>query len=331
MLTQNWRSSLELNACCLAFVLLIIVNAGGETCEDPWKDHGGACFLFALKSKNFFQARDDCYSSGGILASIRNATELHFIVKTIQKLGSAYQRVRWFTGLYQFDDNAANNYRWMDGSLASFRYWMRSQPNNPYERCVQLDGSAGFKWRDDICNQPALYICRREKGAVNCYDKPHTSYVWKALDMSVTLCIEHCRGRGYQSAAVKPDRCFCQTKKDAEKSTIIDLEKCDSLCEEQHCGRDEALAVYNISLYPDIARSCEELTTYGIYHPATYILAKNGENPKKFSCFGHLASMMMMKSFNLEVNLVPGVKPVPQYLKKLTLTDVVVCSNLHSF
>lgn len=77
-------------------------------------------------------------------------------------MGSSYQRVRWFIGLYQYDPNDNKNYRWLDGSVSGFRNWMPTQPNSIYERCAMLDGSNGFKWRDDVCTNRALFICRKD-------------------------------------------------------------------------------------------------------------------------------------------------------------------------
>ncbi|GBO43800.1 hypothetical protein AVEN_117534-1, partial [Araneus ventricosus] len=85
---------------------------------------------------------------------------------TIQGMGSSFSRVRWLLGLYQYDPSDNKAYRWLDGSVSNFRNWMPTQPNSVYERCTLIDGSNGYKWRDEICSNRALFICRKdlEKG-----------------------------------------------------------------------------------------------------------------------------------------------------------------------
>ena len=77
-------------------------------------------------------------------------------------MGSSFARVRWMIGLYQYDATDIKAYRWLDGSVSGFRNWMPTQPNSIYERCTLLDGSNGYKWRDEICSNRALFICRKD-------------------------------------------------------------------------------------------------------------------------------------------------------------------------
>ncbi|XP_076314779.1 uncharacterized protein LOC143227160 [Tachypleus tridentatus] len=146
----------------LLYAWLLDASRGERNeCEYPWSGDSEACFFFSETMKSFDEAKLDCHNRGGSLATIENVHQLKWIIRGVQTLGANFQPLQWLIGLYQYDDNDNNKYRWLDGSSSSFRYWMSSQPNNQYERCVQMDGSANFKWRDALCNKRSLFICKK--------------------------------------------------------------------------------------------------------------------------------------------------------------------------
>ncbi|KAG8194078.1 hypothetical protein JTE90_003023 [Oedothorax gibbosus] len=278
--------------------LVIIIMLGEVTecakkkdkCDKPWRTFRNVCFIFSdVNNQKYDDAQQVCYKLGGFLASIRNSAEHGFIIKTIQGMGSSYQRVRWFIGLYQYDPNDNLKYRWLDGSVSNFRNWMPTQPNSIHERCAMLDGSNGFKWRDDVCTNRALFICRKdldeENGSMNCFKgKPPPTQILEKKDISVTECLEHCRGLGFPLAGVIPNKCFCLKKDNVDKKALVDRLQCSGNCGNQHCGNKDFVTIYNLTQYKDTADSCEDLSMLGFSSPSTYV-TKVGDEERLTNCF----------------------------------------------
>ncbi|KFM72841.1 Layilin, partial [Stegodyphus mimosarum] len=245
--------------------------------------------MFADNNQQKFEdAQEICYKMGGFLASIRNSQEQGFIIKTIQGMGSSFSRVRWLIGLYQYDPTDNKAYRWIDGSVSSFRNWMPTQPNSVYERCTLLDGSNGYKWRDEICSNRALFICRKdleENGSMNCFKgQPPTHQIFEKKGISVTECLEHCRGLGFPLAGSVPDKCYCLQPDNMNKLEIAARLECNGNCQNQHCGNKNFVTIYNLTFYTDTAESCDDLSQLGLSNPSTYV-TKSGEEEKVQNCF----------------------------------------------
>ncbi|XP_042902625.1 uncharacterized protein [Parasteatoda tepidariorum] len=270
-----------------AFVL--IEGQKPKRCPSPWRTFRSVCFLFADNNNQKFEdAQSICFKQGGFLASIRSSQEQGFLIKTIQGMGSSLQRVRWLIGLYQYDPTDNKAYRWLDGSVSNFRNWMPTQPNSVYERCALLDGSNGYKWRDEICSNRALFICRKDldkEGSMNCFKgHPPSNQILEKKGISVTECLEHCRGLGFPLAGTIPDKCFCLQKDNLNNLPIAERMECNGICQNQHCGNKDFVTIYNLTFYSDTAESCEDLSQLGLSNPSTYV-TKSGEEEKLQNCF----------------------------------------------
>ncbi|GBN56855.1 hypothetical protein AVEN_62444-1 [Araneus ventricosus] len=273
----------------IIFIAVELTDCEKKTCEKPWRTFRSVCFMFSdTNTQKYDEAQAFCYRQGGFLASIRNSGEHGFVIKTIQGMGSSYQRVRWFIGLYQYDSKDNKAYRWLDGSVSGFRNWMTSQPNSIYERCAMLDGSNGFKWRDEVCNNRALFICRKDlddSGSMNCFKgKPPPASILKKIGISVTECLEHCRGLGFPLAGLIPGNCFCLGKENLANMKAASRLQCDGNCGNQHCGNKDFITIYNLTYYKDTAESCEDLSQLGFSSPSTYV-TKVGDEEKLMNCF----------------------------------------------
>ncbi|GFV87694.1 layilin [Trichonephila clavipes] len=271
------------------FVILAFVDsAKPKKCEAPWRTYRNVCFLFSDNNHQKFEdAQAICYKKGGFLASIRSSQEQGFLIKTIQGMGSSLARVRWLIGLYQYDPTDNKAYRWLDGSVSSFRNWMPTQPNSVYERCALLDGSNGYKWRDEICSNRVLFICRKDlekEGSMNCFKGQPPTPSLEKKDISVTECLEHCRGLGYTLAGTIPDKCFCLKADNLNNMEVAPRLECNGNCQNQHCGNNNFVTIYNLTFYSDTAESCEDLSQLGLSNPSTYV-TKSGEEEKLQSCF----------------------------------------------
>ncbi|GFU38209.1 uncharacterized protein NPIL_423372 [Nephila pilipes] len=300
-------------------LLTVIFSIGNITdckektkCEKPWRTFRNVCFYFSdTNNQKYEEAQAFCYKKGGFLASIRSSQEHGFIIKTIQGMGSSYQRVRWFIGLYQYDPNDNKAYRWLDGSVSAFRNWMTSQPNSIYERCAMLDGSNGFKWRDDVCTNRALFICRKDlddNGSMNCFKgKPPPAHVLKKKGMSVTECLEHCRGLGFPLAGLIPGQCFCLGPESISNMKAAARLQCDGNCGNQHCGNKDFITIYNLTYYKDTAESCEDLSLLGFSSPSTYV-TKVGDEEKLMNCFSGDDGLMKQVPFNLNDHFASGIQ-----------------------
>ncbi|XP_042902634.1 C-type lectin lectoxin-Lio2 [Parasteatoda tepidariorum] len=264
-------------------------NAEKKKCDKPWRTFKNVCFMFSdTNRQKYEEAQTFCYKQGGFLASIRNPSENGFIIKTVQGMGSSYQRVRWFIGLYQYDADDMKAWRWLDGSVSGFRNWMNSQPNSVYERCAMLDGSNGFMWRDEVCTNRGLFICRKElddQGSMNCFKgKPPPKDILDKKGISVTECLEHCRGLGFTLAGIIPDKCFCLGEDNLKSFANANRLQCSGNCGNQHCGNKDFITIYNLTHYKETADSCEDLSQLGFSSPSTYV-TKVGDEEKIMNCF----------------------------------------------
>ncbi|KAG8194079.1 hypothetical protein JTE90_003024 [Oedothorax gibbosus] len=275
----------------ISAVLLTLAEGAAKPkrCESPWRTFRSVCFMFADNNHQKFEdAQTICYKKGGFLASIRNSQEQGFLIKTIQGMGSSLARVRWLIGLYQYDETDNRAYRWLDGSVSSFRNWMPTQPNSVYERCTLLDGSNGYKWRDEICSNRALFICRKDlekDGSMSCFKgHPPPQQIFEKKGVSVTECLEHCRGQGFPLAGSVPDKCFCLKPDNINALKEAERHECNGHCQNQHCGNNNFITIYNLTYYTDTAESCEDLSQLGLSNPSTYV-TKSGEEEKLQNCF----------------------------------------------
>ncbi|GIZ02069.1 uncharacterized protein CEXT_73101 [Caerostris extrusa] len=312
------------------YLFIVIFCAGSLTdcaekkaCDKPWRTFRNVCFMFSdTNRQKYDEAQSVCYRLGGFLASIRSSAEHGFIIKTIQGMGSSYQRVRWYIGLYQYDPADNKGYRWLDGSVSTFRNWMTSQPNSytndarcwteamasSGEMMSAATGRSSFAekiWMNgnvfsDFFNNQNDNQYKRisaKKGVIACIVFYQTFGIHE-LFQGQTTPSKRLEQEGHQRhrmsgalqgtwvsslAGLIPNICFCLNKDSVGNMKAASRLQCDGNCGNQHCGNKDFITIYNLTYYKDTAESCEDLSLLGFSSP-TYV-TKVGDEEKLMNCF----------------------------------------------
>lgn len=131
-------------------------TGGSRAGERPDRSCDGAEFdghtyWLCTDSHNWDEARAECQSAGGDLASINSAAEQDF-------LAAQTDANQWLIGLHKKNasgGSAGGDWEWVDGTdLSTYEHWGNSEPDN--DDCGMLEN--GF-WRDSSCNDSENWIC----------------------------------------------------------------------------------------------------------------------------------------------------------------------------
>ena len=77
--------------------------------------------------------------------------------------------------------------------------------------------------------------------------RPPAHQIIEKKDISVTECLENCRGLGFPLAGLVPNKCYCIQQENMDKMTIASRLSCDGDCNTQHCGNKDFITIYNLS------------------------------------------------------------------------------------
>ncbi|KAL4647489.1 layilin-like isoform X2 [Arapaima gigas] len=125
----------------------------------------------------FDEARNACQSDSGELLSVETESEQHLVERFVQQLqatpGSFWIGFRRSHGYQETLSNCSGQYRWLDGSLATFRKWHAGEPSCGSQVCVaigrQFLRSTGrldtLAWNDDDCGTRNNFICKYSQDA----------------------------------------------------------------------------------------------------------------------------------------------------------------------
>ncbi|GFQ90324.1 layilin [Trichonephila clavata] len=264
-----------------------INSAKPKKCEAPWRTYRNVCFLFSDNNHQKFEdAQAICYKKGGFLASIRSSQEQGFLIKTIQGMGSSLARVRWLIGLYQYDRRTI---KLIVGWMVVFPVFETGCQLNPtlfmkdvpyWMVAMAINGEMKFAATESYLSAEKIL----KKGSMNCFKGQPPNPSLEKKDISVTECLEHCRGLGYTLAGTIPDKCFCLKANNLNNMEVAPRLECNGNCQNQHCGNNNFVTIYNLTFYSDTAESCEDLSQLGLSNPSTYV-TKSGEEEKLQSCF----------------------------------------------
>ncbi|XP_047502399.1 macrophage mannose receptor 1-like [Penaeus chinensis] len=93
-------------------------------CPDGWKYWNNHCYYFGVESKSWDESRSWCQANlGSDLASITSEDENNYINDIL-----AAQYLNAWIALH--DDNAGENWHWVDGANYDYTNWMSGEPNN---------------------------------------------------------------------------------------------------------------------------------------------------------------------------------------------------------
>ncbi|XP_065432190.1 low affinity immunoglobulin epsilon Fc receptor-like isoform X1 [Chrysemys picta bellii] len=125
------------------------------TCPPGWQHFEKNCYFFSTSTKSWLDAKQFCTSQESHLVIVNNKQEQTFLSNQLIE-----PDVYWL-GLS--DSAKEGEWRWVDDSPLSVRFWGPGEPNNVGqhgEDCVHLrfDG----KWNDATCSLTEHWICEQQ-------------------------------------------------------------------------------------------------------------------------------------------------------------------------
>ncbi|XP_068942367.1 macrophage mannose receptor 1 isoform X1 [Petaurus breviceps papuanus] len=188
-------------------------------CRGGWKFFQNKCYRFfgfkGEERKNWQNARKDCQSFGGNLASIHSGKEQAFLTTQLR----ASNHDSW---IGMNDINSENKFLWTDGRGVQYTNWAKGFPAGrrsllSYEDvdCVVIVGGTSLeagKWVDEICENEKGYICQTDSDPA----LPHSvtpesmdfikfgdsSYSVMAMKMKWNDASDYCEGSSSQIASI---------------------------------------------------------------------------------------------------------------------------------
>ncbi|CAM5117764.1 unnamed protein product [Natator depressus] len=124
-------------------------------CPPGWQHFEKNCYFFSTLAKSWLDAKQFCTNEGSHLVIVNTKQEQMFLSNHIIE-----PEVYWL-GLS--DSAKEGEWRWLDGSLLSIRFWGAGEPNDVGqhgEDCgsIRFDG----KWNDARCSTSESWICERQ-------------------------------------------------------------------------------------------------------------------------------------------------------------------------
>ncbi|XP_043362799.1 CD209 antigen-like protein C [Dermochelys coriacea] len=124
-------------------------------CPPGWQHFEKNCYFFSTLAKSWLDAKQFCTNEGSHLVIVNTKQEQMFLSNHITE-----PEVYWL-GLS--DSAKEGEWRWLDGSPLSVRFWGAGEPNNSGqhgEDCgtLRIDG----RWNDAICSLSHYWICERQ-------------------------------------------------------------------------------------------------------------------------------------------------------------------------
>ncbi|XP_039370994.1 CD209 antigen-like protein C isoform X3 [Mauremys reevesii] len=124
-------------------------------CPPGWQHFEKKCYFFSTSTKSWSDAKQFCTNEGSDLVIVNTKQEQRFLSNQIME-----PDVYWL-GLS--DSAEEGEWRWVDGSPLSVRFWASGEPNNVGQQGEDC-GSFRFngKWNDATCSLTEHWICERQ-------------------------------------------------------------------------------------------------------------------------------------------------------------------------
>ncbi|XP_067416506.1 CD209 antigen-like protein C isoform X2 [Emydura macquarii macquarii] len=124
-------------------------------CPPGWHHFKKNCYFFSISTKSWSEAKEFCTNQGSHLVIVNSIQEHDFLSN-----GVIETREYWL-GLS--DSAKEGEWRWLDGSLLSVKFWAKGEPNDvgdQGEDCgtLRFDGM----WNDIPCSMNAYWICEQQ-------------------------------------------------------------------------------------------------------------------------------------------------------------------------
>ncbi|XP_067371568.1 CD209 antigen-like protein C isoform X1 [Channa argus] len=128
-----------------------------KTCPAGWTMFSRSFYFLSTESGSWTKAREDCQNKGADLVIVTSAEEQEFL--------SGFTNQTAWIGLTDIAEEGT--WKWVDGSLQTFRYWDVKQPDNLLkystdgEDCAEIKVQTGHKWNDVPCGHSLKWICEK--------------------------------------------------------------------------------------------------------------------------------------------------------------------------
>ena len=156
-------------------LLILFIGLVLSACPTGWDSFNGYCYYKhdvtpILSGMSWNDSRLACQSYGGDLVSITSQAEQTFLVNHY----TPGQR-RQFYWIGFTDQAREGNWKWSDGSSASYTNWRTAsgEPNNwgGNENCAETTNDG--KWNDNNCERKFAFICKKREGKYK-----HFAYIY---------------------------------------------------------------------------------------------------------------------------------------------------------
>uniref|UniRef100_A0A8C0IMB9 C-type lectin domain-containing protein n=1 Tax=Chelonoidis abingdonii TaxID=106734 RepID=A0A8C0IMB9_CHEAB len=141
-------------------IILLLTEVICTKCPPGWQHFEKKCYFFSTSPKSWLDAKQFCTNEGSHLVIVNTKQEQTFLSNQIIE-----PDVYWL-GLS--DSAKEGEWRWVDGSPLSLRFWGPGEPNNvgyQGEDCASLRFNG--KWNNATCSLTEHWICERQCTAVN--------------------------------------------------------------------------------------------------------------------------------------------------------------------
>ncbi|XP_064594774.1 uncharacterized protein LOC135461554 [Liolophura sinensis] len=128
-------------------------------CPPGFIKHLDGCYSFKETPKTFSDARKQCQSEGGDLASLINDRDIEFVTQQMILLGLTGQFWIGYT-----DAKMDGIYVWVDDSASDFQNWAEGEPKEEGKAtrdCVAMGDTSEYKFTTHSCELQANFVCRK--------------------------------------------------------------------------------------------------------------------------------------------------------------------------
>ncbi|XP_046570304.1 uncharacterized protein LOC124278603 [Haliotis rubra] len=244
-------------------------------CPTGWIAHNQSCIQISPSAKSQDRAAELCFQNGGHLFTPRYPDTIQFIANLINAVPVWAHYSKWRTGAREV--MLEGHVMLADGTYM----WSEELAADTFkdDGCIVVD-VGNLTLQRYNCSIELPYICETapvsDTSGCHVTGSSPSNSVTLPDQMSVSQCMEFCRGQNESYFALNGSICECYTSYDVISSGV-----CDIGCRVQpyqQCGsnRSDESSFYNIAIYTTtMLSSCTQLQQYGVSMPGWYQLQHN--------------------------------------------------------
>ncbi|XP_016338293.1 macrophage mannose receptor 1-like [Sinocyclocheilus anshuiensis] len=143
-----------------------IVSPG---CLAGWVRYGSYCYIIAMESKSFNEAKLKCEQTGARLVDVANRYENAFLISLV---GLRPEKYFWI-GLTNTE--RLERFQWSNGDKVKFTHFNVGMPERHSGCVAMLTGTSAGLWDVLDCNSKQKYICKKMAEGVTTTQVPPTT------------------------------------------------------------------------------------------------------------------------------------------------------------